>query len=129
MKRWYRTERGARKIAVLPGILISIFAWKIYQSLKNVEVKELMKIIFATKSSHMITRMKMKLVRKVSESSMPPTSEVSDTAVPCIHLHLEVSHTTPRQSGGWFLCPPLCLTLYRSDCKFQQVFNGRQDSF
>jgi hypothetical protein len=58
-----------------------VFAWKICQSLKNVDVKEFMQIIFATKSSHIITRMKMKSVWKVSESAMLPTSEVSDTAL------------------------------------------------
>jgi hypothetical protein len=91
MKRCYRTERVTRKIAVLPGILISIFAWKIYQSLKTVEVKELMQLVFATKYSHMIICMKMKFVQKVSESSMLPTSEVNDTAVSCIHIHLCLS--------------------------------------
>jgi hypothetical protein len=115
----YRTERVTRQIAVLPGILISIFAWNTYQSLKNVEVKELMQLIFARESSYMITCMKMKLVQKVSESTMLPTSEVSDMAVPCILLHFCLSRgqSYNTQTVGRLVLvppPPLCLRLYRS---------------
>lgn len=87
---------------MIPDILISV------SELGNVDVKELIQIIFATKSTDTISCMKMKSVQKVSESAMLPTSEVSDTAVPCIRIHLCLSRgqSYNTQTGGRLVLVP-----------------------